>query len=60
MTDLIARVQLAYDKCKLFPERDPAGMIALLELRNLMPEVLAELARAASSKPQRGGDEAPR
>lgn len=47
VTELIDRAQALYDKCKDFPELDPAGMAALLDLRNLVPDLLAEMRRSA-------------
>lgn len=41
--ELIEKAQQLYDRCKAFPERDPAGMMALLELRNLVPDLITQL-----------------
>ena len=50
--DLAQRVQAAFDRCKLFPEtgvRDGVfhvrgdAYLALIELRNMMPEVVLAL-----------------
>jgi len=42
MTDdeLIAEAQRLFDRCKLFPENNPQGIMALIELRNIVPELL--------------------
>jgi len=42
MTDdeLIAEAQRLFDRCKLFPENDPGAIIAMIELRNIVPELL--------------------
>lgn len=43
-SDLPTRIEQAYARCKLFPEKTADGFMALLELRNLVPEVLLALA----------------
>jgi len=40
-----AALQLAYDRVKGFPERDPRGFIRLIELRNLVGEALKHAPR---------------
>ncbi len=40
---LAERLEQLYKRCELFPERTGEGNIALLELRNLTPEVAAAL-----------------
>ena len=47
-------LEVAYDRCKLWPEHTGDGFMALLELRNLTPDILAAL-RAPSPAPM-GGD----
>lgn len=45
--DLADRMKHFYDRCKLFPEDSPQGIINLIELRALAPaaiEMLHELA----------------
>lgn len=41
--DLAQRLQVVFDRCKEFPENTPGGFMALLELRNMMPDVIAAL-----------------
>ena len=43
MTDLINRLQAAYDKVAFFPEQSPTGWIDLIKLRNVVGEALIEL-----------------
>lgn len=44
MTDELAReLEALYERCKFWPERSADGQIALLELRNLTPRILAAL-----------------
>lgn len=42
MTDdeLIALARERFNRCKAFPERDPQGFIAMIDLRNLVPQLL--------------------
>lgn len=65
MQDLIDKAQRLYDACKDFPEKDPAAMMALIELRNLVPDLLDQLRRAGEfvelprfreTRQQPGGD----
>ena len=43
MTDLINRLQAAYDKVSFAPEQSPTGWIDLIKLRNVVGEALIEL-----------------
>jgi hypothetical protein len=38
-----ARLRSAYDRCKMFPEVSKSSFMALLELRNMMSEAMAEI-----------------
>lgn len=40
MAEIVEKVRAAYDRVKDFPENRPDGMIRLLELRALIPELL--------------------
>lgn len=57
--DLADRVQLAFDRCKQFPEAGAqngmfmvrgAAYLALIELRNMCPEIILAL-QSASRRP---------
>ncbi len=48
LIELAARAQALYDKCKIAPERDAGAMVALIELRNLTPDLIAALNHAAA------------
>lgn len=57
MTDLINRLQAAYDKVAFAPEQSPTGWIDLIELRNVVGEALIELRtmqRKAEERADRG------
>lgn len=58
---LAVQLKRLYDKCKLFPEDNRGGWIAMIEIRNLTPEAidfLHELAayRACSVVRSEGAD----
>ena len=42
-TELVARLAVAYDRVKEWPEHSPTGFMDLLALRNLVPEAIAAL-----------------
>lgn len=44
--DLIKKLEYWFERCKSFPEETPGGREALLEIRHLVPEVVAALGRA--------------
>lgn len=44
---LAADLRAAYEKCKQWPEDTPAGQVALLEIRNMVPEIISVLERCA-------------
>lgn len=50
LSDLADRAEMLYDKCKLFPEKSPGGQIAMIELRNLAPELIAAVRAFARDK----------
>lgn len=40
MSELSERAKALYDQCKDAPETTPGGMIRLIELRNLVPDLI--------------------
>lgn len=57
--DLIQRIEQAYERCKSFPEAGAQGgmftvrgdaYLALIELRNLCPEIVLALGRRAPGR----------
>ena len=45
MAEITEKVRAAFDRVKDFPENKPDGMIRLLELRALIPELLLYVER---------------
>ena len=45
MSDLLDRLRALYKRCELFPENNPDGMSALLDIRNLVPDIIAAVER---------------
>lgn len=45
MAEIVEKVRAAFDRVKDFPEHKPDGMIRLLELRGLIPELLLYVER---------------
>ncbi len=50
LRDLADRIDAAYQRAKLFPERNPRGQIALIDLRSLAPETVDALRDAAAEQ----------